>query len=103
MKKTIEVICFMQPSFSTVTYIGNKEFQVKANTGIIRQADFTICKVITYTYFQNDSYPLHINYPTVGWTITKERLINDYMSKVVKEIDSGKVPILKFWTNESIN
>ncbi len=68
-----------------ITHIGEGKFEVELNNGEIKKAGPSLCGIIRYTYFEDYSLP------EIGWNISHEELIKDYIPKVQQDILSGKI------------
>lgn len=67
------------------THLGNGKFQVKMKNGEIKKAGSNLCGMIRYTYFEDYSLP------EVGWNISRNQLMEDYLPKLQKDVQSGKI------------
>lgn len=71
--------------YKKVTHIGEGKFECIMEDNSIKEAGPNICGIIRYTYFENYSFPV------VGWSVTREKLIEDHAMKVSKAINEGKI------------
>lgn len=68
-----------------VTHLGEGKFQVRMENNEIKEAGSNLCGIIRYTYYED--YTL----PEIGWQVTREQLMNDYLPKMSKDVLSGKI------------
>lgn len=66
----------------TIKYIGDAKFQIQMENGEIKEVGGNLTGVIRYTYFED--YTL----PEIGWEITWEKLISDYLPKIENDVFS---------------
>jgi hypothetical protein len=76
----------MEMNGCLVTHIGEGKFQVKLESGEIKEAGPNLCGLIRYTYFED--YTL----PEIGWKVTRKQLMEDYLPKIQQDVLSGKFP-----------
>ncbi len=69
----------------TARHIGGGSFEVTLEGGEVKQAGSGIVGMIRYTYFEDFAMP------PVGWEVTREKLMADYVPKVHADIASGKI------------
>jgi alpha-tubulin suppressor-like RCC1 family protein len=70
----------------SVKHIGCGNFELTLDeTGEIKQCGKNIVGMIRYTYFEDFSLP------SVGWEVYRIKLLEDYMSKVSKDILDGNI------------
>jgi len=68
-----------------ITHIGEGKFNIETEIGEIKEAGPNLCGIIRYTYFED--YTL----PDIGWNTTREKLMEDYLPKMQKDVLSGKL------------
>jgi hypothetical protein len=71
--------------YNEIKHINEGKFEVILDDGTTKEAGPNICGMIRYTYFED--YAL----PPDGWSVTREKLLNDYQAKVIPDIISGKI------------
>lgn len=71
--------------YNEIKHIGEGNFEVVTAEGETKTAGPNLCRMIRYTYFED--YTL----PPIGWSVSREKLLNDYHDKVIPDIISGKI------------
>ncbi len=71
--------------YNEVRHIGDGKFEAVMPDGEIKSVGANISGMIRYTYFED--YTL----PPIGWTVAREKLLNDYQEKVIPDIIAGKI------------
>jgi len=71
--------------YNEIKHIGEGNFEVVTAEGETKTAGPNLCGMIRYTYFED--YTL----PPIGWSVSREKLLNDYHDKVIPDIISGKI------------
>ena len=69
----------------TIKHIGEGKFQGISENGEIKNVGSNLCGIIRYTYFED--YTL----PEIGWTITSEKLMEDYLPKMQNGVLKGNL------------
>lgn len=69
----------------TIKHIGEGKFQVYMEDGEVKDAGSNLVGMIRYTYFED------YNLPEIGWEITWEQLMKDYMPKMQNDVLIGKI------------
>jgi hypothetical protein len=65
-------------------HIGEGKFLVKLENGETKEAGSNLRGMIRYTYFED--YTL----PTIGWSVTRKQLYEDYLPKIQKDLINKK-------------
>jgi len=68
-----------------IRHIVDGKFELVMPDGEIKSVGPNIAGMIRYTYFED--YTL----PPIGWSVTREKLLNDYQEKVIPDIIAGKI------------
>ena len=76
--------------YNEVIHIGEGNFEVVTAEGETKTAGPNLRGMIRYTYFED------FTLPPVGWSVSREKLLNDYQAKVIPDIVAGKITPLSF-------
>jgi hypothetical protein len=60
-------------------------FEIELENGDIKEVGKNIIGMIRYTYFED------FKLPPINWEITRKQLIEDYQTKVMRDILDGKI------------
>jgi hypothetical protein len=73
------------PGLIKMKHTGRGEFIATFEDGGIEEVGKSLRGMIRYTYFEDYTFP------PVGWEITHDVFIKDYMDKIMKDIREGKI------------
>lgn len=68
-----------------LTHLGDGLFYAKVGDDGIKEVGSNLCSMIMYTYFDNGTLP------KIGWEVTRQQLLTDYLPKMQKDVLSGKL------------